>query len=576
MAAAAPVDLEKQQPPKGLRLLGAAFTNKKTGLMVLFGFGAGLPNAVLIGTIPAWLGEWEINLATIGLLSWAFLAYAFKFLWSPLVDRVELPVLGRMGRRRGWLLLCQVVVIGALFLLSTIDPRASIGLFAGIAFIGAFASATQDVVVDAWRIDVADERATVEVLSSVYQLGYRTASLVGGALALYLSVFFEWPTVFKMMAGFMCLALIATFLAPDTPRPDRSGDDASYRAPGAIDPKWRAIGLAVVGISWGWALFTIISFMVSSLSTAEGQTPPSAIEFTRYQGPLIILATIIVPALVAALFNYWRSVGTHVVDTQLPPRTGGSRAADHAYQALITPLAELIRRLGWGVIIVLLLILTYRITDSVWGSFANPFYLKELQYSGDEVAFASKIFGVFMTMGGIALGALLFVLIGRMPTLLIGAIVAAVSNLLYADLAVGAPGIDAFATTFGLDQLGADLRMVRLMIAISGENLAGGLAGAAYVGYLSSITSREFSAVQYALLSSLTLLVGALGRAPLGQAIDEMGYAPVFLFTALIGLIAVVVVIAEWVRSSWVERRRRGDPQLKTADDFRLAQGDGP
>jgi PAT family beta-lactamase induction signal transducer AmpG len=280
--------------------------------------------------------------------------------------------------------------------------------------------------------------------------------------------------------------------------------------------------------------------------------------------------------LVAAVFNYWRSVGTHVVESELPPRTGGSRAADHAYQALITPLAELIRRLGWGVIIVLLLILTYRITDSVWGSFANPFYLKELQYTGDEVAFASKIFGVFMTMGGIALGALLFVLIGRMPTLLIGAIVAAVSNLLYADLAVGAPGIDAFATTLGLDQLGADLRMVRLMIAISGENLAGGLAGAAYVGYLSSITSREFSAVQYALLSSLTLLVGALGRAPLGQAIDEVGYAPVFLFTALIGLIAVVVVIAEWVRSSWAERRRGGDPQLKTADDFRLAQGDGP
>ncbi len=159
----------------------------------------------------------------------------------------------------------------------------------------------------------------------------------------------------------------------------------------------------------------------------------------------------------AALFNFWRSAGTHIVTDTLPPRTGGARAADHAYQAMITPLAELIKRLGWGVIIVLLLILSYRITDSVWGSFANPFYLKELQYSGDEVAFASKIFGVLMTMAGIALGALLFVLIGRMPTLLLGAITAAVTNLLYADLAVGGPGIDAFSTSF--------LRMLRMAVA---------------------------------------------------------------------------------------------------------------
>lgn len=571
MTVAAPAASE---PPKGLRLLGAAFTSKKTALMVLFGFGAGLPNAMLIGTIPAWLGEWGVSLTMIGIISMLFLAYAFKFLWSPIVDRVELPLLGRLGRRRSWLLLCQVLIVGALFFLSLIDPRSSIGLFALLAFIAAIASATQDIVVDAWRIDIADERATVEVLSSVYQLGYRTASLVGGALALYLSVYYEWPIVFQMMAGFMLIAVVATLIAPDTPRPNREADDLAFRSPGAIDPKWRAIGLAVVGVSWAWALWMIGSFIVASVTTPDGETPPSAFDFTRYQGPWIIVATILVPALVAALFSYWRAAGTHVITDTLPPRTGGARAADHAYQALITPLAELIKRLGWGVIIVLLLILSYRITDSVWGSFANPFYLKELQYSGDEVAFASKIFGVLMTMAGIALGALLFVLIGRMPTLLLGAITAAVSNLLYADLATGGAGIDAFSTMFGLDQLGADQRMVRLMVAISGENLAGGLAGAAYVGYLSSIVSREFSAVQYALLSSLTLLIGALGRAPLGQAIDEIGYAPVFIFTALIGLIAVAAVIAEWVRTGFEERRRKGSPQLQTADDMRAAEGD--
>jgi MFS transporter, PAT family, beta-lactamase induction signal transducer AmpG len=225
------------------------------------------------------------------------------------------------------------------------------------------------------------------------------------------------------------------------------------------------------------------------------------------------------------------------------------------------------------VIIVLGLILSYRITDNIWGSFAFPFYLEELKYTGDEVAFASKIFGVFMTMAGIAIGASMFALFGRMPTLLIGALVAAASNLLYADLASGAVYIDAFARFLALDSFGQDLRMVRLLIAISGENIAGGLAGAAFVAYLSSITSREFSAVQYALLSSLTFLVGSLGRAAIGEAIDRIGYAPVFLYTALIGLVAVGFVLLEWVRVSLADRRTaNGD--VNAADAARASEGD--
>jgi PAT family beta-lactamase induction signal transducer AmpG len=178
--------------------------------------------------------------------------------------------------------------------------------------------------------------------------------------------------------------------------------------------------------------------------------------------------------------------------------------------------------------------------------------LQELQYTNDEVAFASKIFGVLMTIAGIALGGMLFVWLGRMPTLLIGALVAALSNLLYADLAMGAPVIDSVANLLGLNALaetmGSDARMVRLLIAISGENIAGGLAGAAFVAYLSSITSKDFSAVQYALLSSLTFLVGSLGRGAIGEAIEDVGYPPVFQFTAAMGLVAVVFCLLEWGR----------------------------
>jgi PAT family beta-lactamase induction signal transducer AmpG len=546
------------EKPKGLRLLGTALRSRKTAIMLAFGFSAGLPNTLLIGTLNAWLGAWEISLATIGVLSWIGLAYAFKFLWSPVVDRVGLPGLKRLGRRRSWLFLCQFVLVGSFLALSMTDPRLTLGWFAVLAVIAAFASATQDVVIDAWRIDVADERAPVDILSAIYQFGYRISTLVGGALALVLADRVSWPTVYAIMAGIMALTVIATWLAPDTPRP--AGDEeeqARLNAAGAIEPKWRAIGLTVVGICWAWALWTIGAFMTRMLT----ETPaPSVNDFTRNYGPLIIVATVIVPALVAALFNWWQMRGVHVLTVPGPARTGGARAADHSYMALILPLAELVRRLSWGVIIVLGLILTYRITDSIWGAFAFPFYLQELHYTGDEVAFASKIFGVLMTMAGIAIGGVMFATVGRMPTLFLGAVVAAASNLLYADLAAGAPFIDAILRMFGAE---GDLRMARLLFAISGENIAGGIAGAAFVAYLSAITSREYSAVQYALLSSLTFLIGSLGRAALGAAIDEMGYAPVFRFTALIGLVAVVFCVFEWIRHS---RQLKREAEISVID----------
>ncbi|MBA3526519.1 MAG: MFS transporter [Sphingomonas sp.] len=562
------------EKPKGLRLLKTALSNRKTMIMLVFGFAAGLPYTLLIGTLNAWLGEWEVDLATIGVLSWIGLAYAFKFLWSPLVDRVRLPGLEKLGRRRSWLIVCQVLLTATFFALSVSDPRLQLGWFALVAVIGAFASATQDVVIDAWRIDVADDKAPVEILSSIYQFGYRIAALIGGALALILSERVSWPTVYAIMGGFMALTILATLMASDTPREAVERERSALRRAGAIEPRLRAIGLAIVGAGWLWAVWTVGAFMTRVLTASPNDpNPPVVGDFTKTMGPLIVAATVILPAIVAATFNWLKDRRGYVLTADQSPDAGG-RAADHAYSALILPLGELVRRIGWGVIVVLGLILSYRITDNIWGSFAFPFYLQELKYTGDEVAFASKIFGVFMTMAGIAIGAALFATVGRMPTLLAGAVVAAASNLLYADLAAGAANIDAFARAFGLDAFGHDLRMVRLLIAISGENIAGGLAGAAFVAYLSSITSREFSAVQYALLSSLTFLVGSLGRAAVGEAIDRIGYAPVFRFTALIGLIAVGFVILEWARTAWVERRQTADGPMLQADAARAAEGD--
>jgi len=553
--------------PKGWRLLKAALATRKSSTMLAFGFSSGLPYALLIGTLNAWLGEAKINLATIGVLSWIGLSYSFKFLWSPLVDRFRLPVLERIGRRKSWILLCQAVMILSFAGLAMTNPATNIGTFAIFAVIAALFSATQDVAVDAWRIDVADEETPVELLSSVYQFGYRIASIVGGALALVLAARMSWSLVYLLMGGLIGVVALIAFRAPDTPRPDAEVLHKELAEPGALEPTARAIALAIVGVAWAWAIFSIGHFMVSMLTTAPGEKQPSVADFTKLYGPWIILATVIVPLIVAATINWLRSRHRYVLTAPDARHTSARTALNHLYVALVAPLGELAARLGWGVLIVIGLILTYTLCYNIWSSFAFPFYLDFLHYSKDEVAFASKIFGIFMTMVGIALGGYLFARIGRLPTVLIGAILPVFGNFVYADLAEGGPHLDAVAGTIGVTQLfglfGFDERMVRLLLAISYENISTGIAGAAFVAFLSGIVSKRFTAVQYALLSSLTFLIGSLGRGIAGEAFDTYGYATVFRWTAAAGAFAILFVLLEWIRVTAEGRRAEADTAPK-------------
>lgn len=533
---------------KGLGLLKAAFTNRKTGIMLMYGAASGLPYALLLGTLYAWLGEVGVDLETMGVFSLIGLAYAFKFLWSPLVDRGKVPFLWKLGRRRSWLVPIQALVGLSLVAMSAMDPNTSLGMFSLLAGISAFASATQDIVIDAWRVEVADEAAPLEVLSAVYQLGYRLAALAGGALALIFAARVGWPMVYLSFGLFMLLVMVASLLAPDTPW--STSQSEGEQAKSVLAPRVQLAVLSIVGTLWLAALVIVAVFMIRSLGAAPADRPDST-AFIRLWGPIIVIATVVIPSIIAAIVDGWRRQGRYLAsEAEVRRRT----FLDHAFGALVEPLAELVGRLRWAAILVLAIVLTYRLTDSIWGPFALPFYLQELGYTNDEVAVASKFFGVGMTMAGIALGAVLFSWLGRMPTVVLGAALAAATNLLYADLALGGSGLDMFGNGSGFYALtgsfGADERFSRLLLAITGENLAGGLAGAAFVAYLSSITAKSHAAVQYALLSSLTVLVGSLGRAALGEKIDTGGYAPVFYMTAAIGLIAVVLCMIEWVRQS--------------------------
>lgn len=545
----------KPAKPKGWRLLKVALRTRKSTTMLAFGFSSGLPYALLIGTLNAWLGEVKINLATIGVLSWIGLSYAFKFLWSPLVDRFELPLLGRIGRRKSWIVLCQGVMVAAFAGLASTDPVTNIGTFAIFAVIAALASATQDVAVDAWRIDVSDAETPVELLSAIYQFGYRIASIVGGALALVLAARMSWPLVYLLMAGLIVLMIFAALRAPDTKRLPKELLHEALSEPGAIDPRTRTVALTIVGLSWMWSIWSIAHFMTTMLDTLPpGATRPSASEFMKATGPWIVVATVLVPLIVAASVNWLKQRGSRVLTEPDTVRSPARTAMNHLYVALVAPLAELCERLGWGVLVVIGLILTYTLCYNVWSAFAFPFYLDFLHYSKDEVAFASKVFGIFMTIIGISVGGYLFVRLGRLPTVMIGAVLPIFGNFVYADLADGGANIDLVANLLGLNTLaawlGSDARMVRLLLAISGENIATGIAGAAFVAYLSGIVSKRYTAVQYALLSSLTFLIGSLGRGIAGEAFDRLGYATVFRYTALVGLMAVLFVALEWVRTS--------------------------
>ncbi|MXO95833.1 MFS transporter [Erythrobacter aquimaris] len=550
------------------RALGLALSNRKSGFMALFGFAQGLPPALFLGTLYAWLSEAEVDLETMGVFSLVGLAYAFQFLWSPLLDKVDIPGLRKLGKRKQWIAPMQLIVGIALLIMSFLDPKSALGWFSLLAAIGAFASATQDIAINAWRIDVADETATLDILSTITQMGFRLAALIGGALGLIIAERIGWPQTYVIMGAIMLGIGIAGLFAPDASVEKRSAatvaaneDEVAelYNA-GEVTEKVRNRALLAVGLLWGWAIATVVVFMVRSM-TATPESRPDVTEFTTTFGPLIVIATVVLPAFIAAWIAKQKQVGRNVI-VSAPGVGAGHRVkfTDHLYRALVLPLVEFVGRMGWSLVLILALVLTYRICDSIWGVFAYPFYLGELNYSGDQVAFASKFFGVFAIILGLALGGWIITQFGRMFTLTLGAALAAATNLLYADLAIGGElmqaGSDAIGFTAlvnfiaGVFQMSEIEGLARLTFTIFWENLAIGIAGAAYIAWLSSIVAKKYAAVQYALLASLTLLVGTLGRGALGQMIEERGYYFVFIFTTLIGVVAVILCLAEWYRES--------------------------
>lgn len=537
--------------------LAAMGRDKSLAAMLLLGLGAGLPYAVLTGTLNAWFTEENVDVSTIGVLSWIGLAYAFKFLWSPALHRSRLPFFDKLGQRRGWMLGFQVVIMLAMGTLTMADPGSQLGLITLMALLGVVASASQDIVIDAWRIEVAKDEDHLNSLSALYQLGYRVSGFLGGFLALILAARIGWSFTFALLTLMMVFAIIGVLIAPES-RPDGNDDAEEGVTLGAGLPTLtRRAALGVVVLGWGWALWMLGAFMAATILADE---PPNARNFIRGYGPLIVFATVILPAIISAVLLWLEGRSKAPVELDHSP---AGRVADTLHRFILEPLMDIIGRLKWAAPLVLLLILSYRFTDLVWGSFAYPFYLGTnygaMAYTMDDVAVASKFVGVIMTIAGVGLGGLALKAFGRMSCLIAGAIMAAATNLLFWDLTTGATYVGGFLSFTRLDDFMAlfqiNERLGWLVAAIAGENLAVGFASVVFVAYLSAIVNPRYAAVQYALMASLTMLIGTLGRGALGELIEERGFAYVFILTALLGLVAVAASIGEALRTRFAPEK---------------------
>lgn len=444
---------------RGWLAAAAIYLQPRSLRFFFLGFSAGLPLLLVLGTLSFWLRDAGIDRSTIGFLSWVGLAYGFKWAWAPLVDRLPLPGLARrLGRRRSWLFATQLVLVASLAAMAFTDPREQLGVLALLALVTAFASATQDIALDAYRIESApvDEQAA---LAATYQTGYRLAMIWAGAGVLTIAAHFDpseasyeqapWTAAYLVMAASMAVGLVATLLSPE-PQPATAEQTAAR----AADFGARATALAA---RRGWSIRT-------------------------------------------------------------------ARLALWLHEAALSPFLDFFRRYGWHAALVLALIATYRISDIVMGVMANPFY-KDMGFTKEEVAAVSKLYGVVMTLVGAFVGGVVALRVGVMKTLFAGALLSSLTNLLFVALA----------------ERGHDLGF--LILAVSADNLASGIASAAFIAYLSGLTNVAYSATQYALFSSVMLLLPKFLAGFSGVAVDAWGYPAFFTGTAALGLPVLLLVV---------------------------------
>lgn len=484
--------IEKKSLSESLK----AYLDRRAIIMLFLGFVAGIPILLIFSSLSLWLREAGIDRSVVTMFSWAALGYAFKFIWAPLIDAVPLPVLTKMlGRRRSWILVSQLLIITAICIMAGVNPanEGSLFLMAVGAVLLGFSSATQDIVIDAYRIELAPPSLQA-VLSAMYVTGYRIGMIVAGAGALYLADYFgstealysyeAWRNTYWIMAGVMGIGVITTLVIhePVSKQVLVERETSDYTRLVLV------FAISVIGF-------------VMVFANAGAVLPEVEGVFTGFLLEVVRMAV----SLAAAI-----GIGYGLVKANLV-------APEFARVTWVEPIADFFRRYGKKALLLLALIGLYRISDIVAGVISNVFY-QDMQFSKVDIANAVKLVGVVMAIGGGFLGGLLAQKMRIMRAMMVGAVLACVTNLLFILLTYH-PG-----------------SLPYMYLAVILDNLAAGLASAVFIAFLSALTSIRFTAVQYSIFSSLMTLLPKVIGGYSGSIVDSTSYPFFFLFTFALGI----------------------------------------
>jgi PAT family beta-lactamase induction signal transducer AmpG len=502
-------DANASEPKRSTWGAFAVFLERRSLVMLALGFGAGLPNLLLYDTISAWMRQAGLPLDVIGLFSMVTITYAIKFLWAPIVDRVRIPGLYQLfGKRRSWMLLAQIGIVFGIWAVAVNMPAVSaavaggvegavqpppdmnmIGIVAALAVMTAVFGATQDIAIDAWRIEVAAvERQGV--MAAAYQWGYRLAVVVSGAAPLFLASRIGWTAAYSAMAIVMGIGVLGVLLAPR----EKSVEPKPF--PPATTPVW------MEAIEWTLRILLMVfgaCFIGAGLS---GKPEPLSFMF-----PWVGLADAMPGFAEVWASKPWGAVwqvlavgvGLAIVAVATYPMMK-SRPSAYFAGTLKEPLEDFFKRYRGIGALILAMICVYRIADFVL-NLMTAFYV-DVGFSLDEIAGARKLFGVVMSMIGIGFGGWLVARFGLMRALIVGAVVQPLSNLAFSGLIFTGPWLPGLYACIAID------------------NVSAGIAGTALIAYMSSLTSLGFTATQYALFSSLYALPGKILAAISGRIVE--------------------------------------------------------
>lgn len=490
--------------------------------MLFFGFSAGIPILLIFSTLSLWLREAGVDRSAVTFFSWAALGYSFKFVWAPIIDKMPLPFFTKkLGQRRSWMLLSQITIIIAIIAMGFIDPASqtnpnALVFMAIAAILLGFSSATQDIVIDAYRIESAAVSLQA-LMSSTYIAGYRIGMITAGAGGLFLAAEFgssmasysyaAWRLTYVLIALTMLVGLVTTLIISE---PARDNHKSLYMS--SLSDYLRFVLLFIVMVS----AFIMVFFFSSDAATAIKHEMSTNWEMNKKMAAFLIESARLFSALAFAWLVARLCVSLHLVNTNMLRET------------YIAPVNDFFQRYGWNTAILLLLLVGfYRVSDIVLGVISNVFY-QDIGFNKKEIAGLTKTFGLIMTIVGGFLGGALTLRYGVMRILLLGAILSSVTNLLFIVLA----------------HVGNDIGMLTIIIIM--DNISAGLASAAFIAFLSSLTNVSFTAIQYAIFSSLMTLFPKLFGGYSGTIVNSWGYDYFFLMTTIIGLpILVLIVKAE-------------------------------